>query len=82
MIIPCNFLKDKYKEVKVKNNVLVRTISDTGIAVAPLIPWNANSLFIVAVTGISVSVYIPYAILCYILPLITVLTAFLSKFSI
>lgn len=82
IIIPCNFLKDKYKEVKVENNILARTISDTGIAVAPLIPWNANSLFIVAVTGISVPVYIPYAILCYVSPVITIFAAFLSKFGI
>ena len=68
IILTGGLLKDKYKELGIKNDILARTISDTGIIIAPLIPWNVNSLFILIITGVSTVTYAPYAILCYVFP--------------
>jgi NhaC family Na+:H+ antiporter len=49
---------------------------------APLIPWNGNSLFILALTGVSSVKYSPYAFLCYLLPAVTLLSGiFYEKLS-
>ncbi|MFL0197457.1 Na+/H+ antiporter NhaC family protein [Clostridium sp. WILCCON 0269] len=79
LIIPGGLLRDKYKKFKIESYVLARTISDTGIVVAPLIPWNGNSLFILALTGISSIKYGPYALLCYVLPIVTLYLEFFTK---
>lgn len=77
VILPGGLLKDKYKELNIKNGILARTISDTGIIIAPLIPWNVNSLFILVITGVSTVAYAPYAILCYVFPIATMLVAYI-----
>ncbi|MEY8001333.1 Na+/H+ antiporter NhaC family protein [Clostridium sp. Mt-5] len=79
VIMPGELLRDKYKKLKVPNHVLARTISDTGIIIAPLIPWNGNSLFILALTGISSIKYSPYAFFCYILPIVTFISGIFYK---
>lgn len=79
IILPGEHLRDKYKKFKIESNVLARTISDTGVVIAPLIPWNGNSLFILALTGISSVKYAPYALLCYILPIITLCLGIFTK---
>ncbi len=80
IVIPSRLLKSKYKEMGVNNNILARTISDTGTIIAPLMPWNINALIITLVTGVSCVEYAPFAILCFIAPMITILFAFNNKF--
>ncbi|WPC39466.1 Na+/H+ antiporter NhaC family protein [Clostridium sp. JS66] len=76
IILPGKLLSDKYKELGIKNSTLARTMADTGAIIAPLIPWNVNSLFIFITTGVPTSAYAPYAILCYLSPLITFIFAY------
>jgi Na+:H+ antiporter, NhaC family len=78
VILPGRLLKKKYRELKVSENILVRTISDTGTIIAPLMPWNINSLIIGIVAGISAVKYAPFAVLCYISPLITIFYAIIK----
>lgn len=73
IIIPGRQLQKKYNEVGLDNKILARTISDTGTIIAPLIPWNVNALIIGMITGIATVNYAPYAILCYIFPLVTLI---------
>lgn len=81
VILPGGLLKNRYEELDIKNNILARTISDTGIIIAPLIPWNVNSLFILIITGVSTATYAPYAILCYVFPIVTIFVAYMYKFQ-
>lgn len=77
IILPARILNDKYKELELDNAVLARTISDTGVIVAPLMPWNINSFLIKPIMGITAAQYAPYAALCYVCPLVSVAAAFL-----
>lgn len=81
IILPGKLLRNKYRELEIENTTLARTISDTGIVIAPLIPWNVNSLFIFITTGIPTMVYAPYTVLCYLSPVITCIFAYLYKFQ-
>ena len=71
IVIPGRLLKDRYDKLSVDKTILVRTISDTGTIIAPLMPWNVNGLIIFIVTGATVLHSAPYAILCYISPIVT-----------
>lgn len=77
IILPGRILKDKYKELELDSAVLARTISDTGVTVAPLMPWNINSFLIKPIMGITAMQYAPYSVLCYVSPLVTVAAAFI-----
>lgn len=70
IVLPGRLLRDKYEELKVDRGIFARTISDTGTIIAPLMPWNINSLIIAMIMGASIQ-FQPYAVLCYISPLIT-----------
>ncbi|MHB1392927.1 MAG: Na+/H+ antiporter NhaC family protein [Clostridia bacterium] len=74
IILLGRLLKKKYEDLGVNKIKLARTISDTGTTIAPLIPWNVNSIIILAITGVSTMQYAPYAVLCYIAPLMAVLS--------
>lgn len=71
IILPGKLLQDKYKEFKLDNIVLARTLSDTGNIIAPLMAWNVNSFIIKSITNISANGYAPYAVLCYLCPVIS-----------
>ncbi|SHJ51013.1 transporter, NhaC family (TC 2.A.35) [Dethiosulfatibacter aminovorans DSM 17477] len=71
IVIPGRLLKDRYEKLHVDKTILVRTISDTGTIIAPLMPWNVNGLIIFIVTGATVLYSAPYAVLCYMSPIVT-----------
>ncbi|WP_042276648.1 Na+/H+ antiporter NhaC family protein [Faecalimicrobium dakarense] len=79
IVLPSKLLEYKYKDLGVSKNILARTISDTGTIIAPIIPWNVNSIIISLVTGVSCVSYAPYAVLCFLFPLITILSAIKIK---
>ncbi len=79
IIVPGEMLQSKYKDLKIKKEILARTISDTGTIIAPLEFWNVNALIILGITGISALEYAPFAVLCYIAPVVSFLFAKLKN---
>lgn len=77
ILMPARFAKERFDKAGLKRSVLARTISDTGTIFAPLLPWNVNSLIIYGITGITSLAYGPFAVLCYITPLIAFLFSWL-----
>lgn len=77
ILIPAKFGAKKFDEAGLDRSILARTISDTGTIMAPLLPWNVNALIIYGVTGISALSYGLYGVLCYICPIITILSGVL-----
>lgn len=73
ILIPAKFAKERFDNTGLGREVLARTISDTGTILAPILPWNVNALIIYGITGISALSYGPYAVLCFISPIITFL---------
>lgn len=78
IVVPADTLAPRYKDMNLKNEVLARTIADTGTIIAPLEFWNVNSLIILGITGISAIQYAPYALLCYLSPIVTILYTYFS----
>ena len=74
IILLGRLLKNRYMDLKIDKVKLARVISDTGTTIAPLIPWNVNSIIILAITGISTMKYAPYTVMCYVAPVLAVLS--------
>jgi NhaC family Na+:H+ antiporter len=79
ILLPGRLLQDKYNELGIDTTLLARTISDTGTIIAPLMLWNINALILKSLTGISASAYAPYAVLCYLSPIITIVVSYSFK---
>lgn len=80
IIMPSKLFVEKYKKFNLNNEVLARVISDTGIVIAPLMPWNVNVIIFSSVLGIYSMKFALYSILCYLFPIFTIITAkFIKK---
>lgn len=73
IVLPASMLKDKYDEFNISRGVLARTISDSGIITAPIYPWNINFIIITSIITCDIT-FIPYAVLCYLSPIVTILS--------
>lgn len=78
IVIPSKLLREKYDEINVSRGILARTISDTGTIIEPIMPWNVNTLIITMVTGVSCLKYTPFSVLCFIFPIVTIISAFIN----
>ena len=75
LVLTATLLRERYDRFGIKREVLFRTLSDTGIIVAPLFPWNLNYLIIVSVIGKGIF-FVPYAALCFVAPIISFVSSF------
>lgn len=80
LVLPASLLKKSYDEFGIRREVLFRTLSDTGLIVAPIFPWNINYLIIVGIIGSGIY-FIPYACLCYISPVVSLTVGMIRKKS-
>lgn len=79
IVIPSKLLKSKYHELNINKSTLARCISDTGTIIAPILPWNINALIIGLVTGVSCVAYAPFAVLCFISPIVSLSSSMVNK---
>lgn len=63
-----------YDRMGIQSKVLSRTLEDTCTIGAPIVPWGTSCAYMFSVLGIGIA-YIPYAFLCYIVPLFAILYA-------
>lgn len=68
-----------YDRMGIQSKVLSRTLEDTCTIGAPMVPWGTSCAYMFSVLGIGIA-YIPYAFLCYIVPLFAILYAFTGWF--
>lgn len=80
LVLPASLLKKSYDEFGIRREILFRTLSDTGLIVAPILPWNINYLIIVGIIGSGIA-FIPYACLCYISPIVSLAVGMMRKKS-
>jgi NhaC family Na+:H+ antiporter len=76
IIIPGRMLIPAYKRLKLLPRNLSRALEDGGTLVAPLVPWGLSGAFMTGALGVPTVEYIPYALLCYITPIISIIYGF------
>lgn len=67
-----------YREKGVSPNVLSRTMEDCGTLGGTLMPWHTNAVYFTGTLGVLYSEYIPYVFLCYLVPIISLIYAFVG----
>ena len=67
--------KESYKDMDLHKKVLSRALADTTTVAAPLVPWSTACVYTMGVLGVT-HAYIPYAVLCYTVPIFTIICAF------
>lgn len=72
VVLPCTLLECVYREKRLSGLALAHVVSDSGVIVAPLVPWSVAALGPAAILGVSPAAYIPYAFLCWALPAVSV----------
>lgn len=72
IIVPGKQLKERYLEAGLTEVQLASVISDSGTIIAPVEFWNVNALILMAIFSMNPIQYVPYAVLCYGMPLIVI----------
>jgi NhaC family Na+:H+ antiporter len=75
IIVPAKIFPKKYKAFNMSKNKLARILSDTGIVIAPLMPWNVNVIIFSKVLGLTDLGYVKYSVLCFLFPIMTLIFA-------
>jgi len=75
VVVPSKLFPKKYEEFNMTKEKLARILSDTGIVIAPLMPWNVNVIIFSKVLSLSSLGYIRYSVLCFLFPIFTVIYA-------
>ncbi|WP_203363150.1 Na+/H+ antiporter NhaC [Bacillus sp. REN10] len=76
ILIPGRMYVTAYRKRGLHPKNLSRTLEDAGTMTSPLVPWNTCGAFMTATLGVSTFQYAPYALLCLISPLISILYGF------
>ena len=77
VVLPGRMFKLEFARRGLAPRLLSRTLGDSGIVTAPLVPWNSCGAYMSATLGVAVFAYLPYAFFNLLNPLATILAAFL-----
>ena len=66
--------QEAYDDMDLHRKVLSRAMADTTTVAAPLVPWSTACAYTMGVLGVTAA-YIPYAFLCYTVPIFTIICA-------
>ena len=69
---------DAYDERKIDRSVLSRSVEEGATLTVPLIPWTTGGAFFATTLGISTIEYAPWALLCWINPILSIIFAYLG----
>jgi NhaC family Na+:H+ antiporter len=76
VIVPGRALRQTYDEMGVPPRLLVRSLADSGVVTAALIPWNLHGILCSTAIGVPTLVYFPYAFYLWGTPILTLLLTF------
>ena len=79
IILPGEAYKGSFNKQNIPLTYLSRTLCDAGSTLNPLIPWGVSAVFISSALGVATLEYLPFAIFCYVLPLLSIIFSFFIK---
>ncbi|MBO0476697.1 Na+/H+ antiporter NhaC [Vagococcus sp. DIV0080] len=79
IILPGEAYKGSFSKQHIAPIYLSRTLCDAGSTINPLVPWGVSAVFISSALGVSTLAYLPFAIFCYALPLLSIIFSFFIK---
>lgn len=76
ILIPGELFKDAYIKRGLSPVNLSRTLEDAGTVTVPIVPWSASGVYMAACTGVAVTAFMPWAMLCYLCSIFAVIYGF------
>ncbi|WP_339073741.1 Na+/H+ antiporter NhaC [Teredinibacter turnerae] len=76
IIVPGQMYRQAYQRQGLQPQNLSRTLEDSATVTSVLIPWNTCGAFHASVLGVATLSYLPFAVFCYLSPLMTLACAF------
>lgn len=76
IVIPGSMYRLEYRKRGLHPKNLSRCLEDMGTIGSPLIPWSSDGAFMFQALGVNPLVYLPYAFLCTINPIISAIYGF------
>ncbi|WNS76403.1 Na+/H+ antiporter NhaC [Bacillus sp. DTU_2020_1000418_1_SI_GHA_SEK_038] len=81
IVIPSRMFAKAYRDKGLHSKNLSRALEDGGTLTSVFIPWNTCGVFILGTLGVHTFEYAPYAILNFVVPILSIIFAF-TGFSI
>lgn len=75
ILLPGKMFADTYRKKGYAPELLSRTLEDSATVSSVLVPWNTCAVAQSSVLGVATMVYFPFAIFCFITPVIAILIA-------
>ncbi|KAA0565807.1 Na+/H+ antiporter NhaC [Rossellomorea aquimaris] len=76
VVVPSRMYANAYKEKGLHSKNLSRALEDGGTLTSVFIPWNTCGVFILGTLGVHAFEYAPYAVLNFVVPVISIIYAF------
>ena len=71
ILLPGRLFLPVYKKLHIKNYICSRTCEDSATCTSPLVPWGLCGVTFTAALGVPTMEYLPYAFLCFLVPVVT-----------
>ena len=78
IVVPGKMFGSLFTRLKLRPELLSRTLEDSGTVTSVLIPWNTCGATQAAILGVATVSYAPFAFFCYLSPIITLLYAWFN----
>ena len=78
ILLPGRLMLPAYKKLHIKNQICSRTCEDGATCTSPLIPWGLCGVTFTSCLGVATIDYLPYAFLCYLVPVVSCVWACLG----
>ena len=78
IVVPGRMYAETYKEMGLHPKTLSNALESSGTVTSALIPWNTCGVYILATLGVSTFEYFPYALFNILMPIMTVVMAYMG----
>ncbi|MFA6895258.1 MAG: Na+/H+ antiporter NhaC family protein, partial [Bacteroidales bacterium] len=75
ILLPGKMFAETYRKKGYAPELLSRTLEDAGTVSSVMVPWNTCAVVQAGVLGVATMTYFPYAIFCFITPIIAIVIA-------
>lgn len=78
-LLGARMFKQAYQQQQLKPVTLAVAMTDSGSALAHIIPWNVMGAILVSTLGLAIADFAPYAFVAYLAPVVAFVIIYLSK---
>jgi len=76
IVVPARMFADSYEKMGLDSRNLSRALEDGGTLTSVFFPWNTCGVFILGTLGVGAFEYAPYAVLNFVVPILSIIYAF------